>query len=103
MGMLGSSAFSALLPDFIRLWHLSNTDAGWISGIFFLGHVVAVPLLVGSTDRVDARRIYLVSLGVGGLAALAYAAGYSFGTAASFAFTAMGAGSAASWLAISRL
>src|SRR5258708_24377706 len=53
LGMLGFSSFAALLPEFQRDWGLSNTDAGWISGIFYAGYVVAVPLLVGSTDRVD--------------------------------------------------
>ena len=73
LGMLGTSSFSALLPEFERLWHLSNTEAGWISGIFFAGYVAAVPLLVGSTDRVDPRRIYLLSLVIGGIASAAYA------------------------------
>jgi len=73
LGMLGSSSFPALLPEFEAMWGLSHTEAGWISGIFFGGYVAAVPVLVGSTDRVDPRRIYLVSLVVGGVAALAYA------------------------------
>ena len=61
LGMLGFSSFSALLPEFQRDWGLSNTEAGWISGIFYGGYVVAVPFLVGSTDRIDPRRIYLLS------------------------------------------
>jgi MFS family permease len=73
LGMLGSSSFAALLPEFQSLWSLDNTDAGWISGIYFAGYVAAVPLLVGSTDRVDPRRIYLWSLGIGCLASLGFA------------------------------
>jgi MFS family permease len=73
LGMLGSSSFSALVPAFQRDWGLSNTDAGWINGIFFGGYVLAVPLLVGSTDRIDPRRIYLMSFVIGGAAALGYA------------------------------
>ena len=72
LGMLGSSSFSALLPEFQRLWGLSNTEAGWISGIFYGGYVVGVPVLVGLTDRVDARRIYLLSLVITAAAALGY-------------------------------
>jgi len=72
LGMLGSSSFSALLPEFQRLWGLSNTEAGWISGIFYGGYVVGVPVLVGLTDRVDPRRIYLVSLVISAAASLAY-------------------------------
>src|SRR5690348_17115148 len=73
LGMLGFSTFSALLPEFQREWGLSNTEAGWISGIFYAGYVVAVPVLVGATDRIDPRRIYLLSFVVSGFAALAYA------------------------------
>ena len=71
--MLGSSSFAALLPEFETLWRLSNTEAGWISALFFAGYVAAVPLLVGSTDHVDPRRIYLGSLVLGGAASVAYA------------------------------
>jgi len=73
LGMLGSSSFAALLPEFETLWRLSNTEAGWISALFFAGYVAAVPLLVGSTDHVDPRRIYLGSLVLGGAASVAYA------------------------------
>jgi len=73
LGMLGSSSFSALLPEFQRNWGLSNTEAGWISGIFYGGYVAAVPFLVGSTDRIDPRRIYLISFVIAGAAALGFA------------------------------
>jgi predicted MFS family arabinose efflux permease len=142
LGMLGSSSFAALVPEFERQWGLSNTDAGWINGIFYGGYVAAVPLLVGATDRIDPRRVYLLSFVIGGVASLGYAlladgfwsalffralagiglaggympglklltdrvhgprqsryvafytAGFSFGTAISFAFT----GELAAWL-----
>src|SRR5213596_3775698 len=35
--------------------------AGFISGAFFAGYMAAVPLLTSLTDRVDARRVYLVA------------------------------------------
>ncbi len=73
LSMLGTSSFSALLPAFQRDWGLSNTEAGWISGIFFAGYVAAVPPLVGATDRMDPRRIYLLSFVITGAASLAYA------------------------------
>lgn len=59
--MLSFSSFATLLPQFRVLWGLSNTEAGWISASFFFGYVAAVPVLVGLTDRMDARRIYLGS------------------------------------------
>ena len=59
LGMAGFALFAALLPDFQSLWGLSNTEAGWIGGGFFLGYMLAVPILTGLTDRHDARVIYL--------------------------------------------
>jgi MFS family permease len=73
LGMLGFSSFSALLPEFQHDWGLTNTDAGLISGIFYAGYVAAVPILVGSTDRVDPRRIYLLSFLIASAASLGFA------------------------------
>jgi MFS family permease len=73
LGMIGIFAFPTLLPRFFEIWNLSHTQAGWISGIYFAGYTLAVPLLVSLTDRVDARRIYLLFTGVGALAAIGFA------------------------------
>lgn len=59
--MLGVFAFPALLPGFVDAWQLTNTDAGWIAGIYFAAYALSVPVLVSLTDRVDARSIYVVS------------------------------------------
>lgn len=59
--MAGSAAFAALVPRLLAEWRLSNTEAGWILGIYFGGYAVAVPVLVSLTDRIDARRVYLGS------------------------------------------
>ena len=45
------------------LWRLTNSEAGWITGIFYAAYMVAVPVLVTLTDRVDARLVYLSGLG----------------------------------------
>lgn len=71
--MLGVFAFPAALPTFLAEWSLSNTEAGWISGVYFAGYTVAVPILVGLTDRVDARRIYLFGAGTSAISALGFA------------------------------
>ena len=39
LGMAGFATFSALLPGFLIEWRLTNTDAGWVSGIFYAGNV----------------------------------------------------------------
>ena len=89
LGMLGTSSFAALLPEFQRLWSLDNTEAGWISSLFLAGYVAAVPLLVGATDHTDPRKIYLLSLVVGGIASVGYALfAQGFWSAAVFRFVA---------------
>lgn len=59
--MTGFSTYPALLPQLQAEWELSNTAAGLVSGLFFAGYMGAVPVLTALTDRLDARRIYLVS------------------------------------------
>ncbi|HSD95011.1 MAG TPA: MFS transporter [Syntrophales bacterium] len=61
LSMTGTMYFPALLPSFQAEWGLTNTAAGWINGVFFAGYAVTSPILVGLTDRIDARRIYLPS------------------------------------------
>jgi MFS family permease len=73
LAMLTGSTFAALLPVFQTEWSLSNTEAGWISGVFFAGYVVAVPVLVSLTDRLDSRKIYLVSAAINTLAGVGFA------------------------------
>ena len=72
LGMLGVFAFPALLPYFLKLWGLSNGQAGWINGIYFAGYTAAVPLLTSITDRIDARRVYLTFCTLGILANLGF-------------------------------
>lgn len=85
LGMLGFSAVPALLPELQAAWRLSATEAGTLTGAFFAGYMVAVPVLTALTDRVDARKIYLAAtllaaLGNLGLALLArsFASGLVF-------------------------
>src|SRR5438094_9680515 len=60
LAQIGAFALPALLPGYIDRWDLSKTEAGWLVGIFFAAYVVMVPILVALTDRVPARRVYLV-------------------------------------------
>ena len=70
---VGSFALPALLPGYIVRWELSKTDAGWLVGIFFAAYVLAVPVLVALTDRLPARRVYLVGTGLTALSHLGFA------------------------------
>jgi len=72
LAMAGFATFAALLPTFISEWRLTNTEAGWISGLYFAGYMGAVPILVGITDRVDPRSIFAFSAALGALASLGF-------------------------------
>jgi len=65
LSMASFANFAVLLNDFVVLWDLSSTQAGWVGGIYYAGYVVAVPILVGLTDAIDARRIYLFGVAIG--------------------------------------
>ena len=56
---IGAGFWPALLPQMMQLWQLSNSEAGWITAIFFGAYMVSVPVLVTLTDRIDAKRVYL--------------------------------------------
>ena len=60
---IGASFWPALLPEMIAHWQLSNSEAGWITAIFYGAYLAAVPVLVTLTDRVDAKRVYLFGVG----------------------------------------
>jgi MFS family permease len=71
--LIGVFAFPALVPSFRAAWSLSNTDAGWISGIYFAGYAVAVPALTSLTDRIDAKQVFMAGAAICTLAALGFA------------------------------
>lgn len=61
---IGAFTLPALLPGFMERWALTNTQAGWLVGIFFAAYVPAVPVLLALTDRMAPRRIYLMGAGL---------------------------------------
>ena len=74
MSLAAYSAVPALLPQFIAGWSLSNTEAGWLSGMIFAGYMLAVLPLVALTDRWPARSICLASMALNVLACIGFAA-----------------------------
>ena len=52
---IGAFFWPALLPGMMTRWGLTNSEAGWITAIFYAAYMVAVPVLVTLTDRVDTR------------------------------------------------
>ena len=65
--------FATLIRTFEAEWGLSKVQQGWISGIYFVGYTLVVPVLLAVTDRVDARRIHMA----GNLVIAAGAAGFA--------------------------
>lgn len=71
--MAGFSTYATLLPRLQDEWGMNNSQAGFLSGMFFAGYMAAVPLLTSLTDRVDARRVYCASSIVASVALLGLA------------------------------
>jgi len=63
--LLGFACYAVVLTTLQEEWHLSNLQSGLIASAFFFGYMLVVPLATALTDRIDARKIYLV----GGLSA----------------------------------
>ena len=73
LAQIGAFSVPALLPSLIDAWALSNTEAGWITGLFYAGYAVSVPVLVSLTDLVDPKRIYLLGVGLITVATVGFA------------------------------
>ena len=63
--LLGFACYAVVLTTLQDEWHLSNLQSGLIASTFFFGYMLMVPLATALTDRVDAKKVYLV----GGLSA----------------------------------
>lgn len=75
--LLGFACYAVVLTTLQDEWHLSNLQSGLIASAFFFGYMLMVPLATALTDRVDARKVYLVgglsaTCGLLGMGILAY-------------------------------
>ena len=75
--LLGFACYAVVLTTLQDEWHLTNLQSGLIASAFFFGYMLVVPLATALTDRVDARKVYLVgglsaTLGLLGMGLLAY-------------------------------
>jgi MFS family permease len=71
--MAGYAAFASLLVELSHRWKLDPVQAGWIGSAYLLGYALAVPALVGMTDRIDSRAIYLVGAALGVISGCGFA------------------------------
>jgi MFS family permease len=75
--LLGFACYAVVLTTLQDEWRLTNLQSGLIASAFFFGYMLAVPLATALTDRVDARKVYLIgglsaTCGLLGMSMLAY-------------------------------
>src|SRR5690606_24889793 len=73
LAQIGAYTWPALLPGFLDRWAIDNSQAGWITGLFYAAYTLSVPFLVTLTDRVDPRSVYLFGVGCTVLGHLTFA------------------------------
>jgi MFS family permease len=75
--LLGFACYAVVLTTLQDEWQLSNLQSGLIASAFFFGYMLTVPLATALTDRVDAKKVYLIggllaSLSLLGMGLFAY-------------------------------
>jgi len=75
--LLGFACYAVVLTTLQDEWQLSNLQSGLIASAFFFGYMLMVPLATALTDRVDAKKVYLMgglsaTCGLLGMGLLAY-------------------------------
>ena len=96
--MAGFAAWPIYLLDLQKEWLLTNSEAGWISGSFFLGYVIATPFLVGLTDIYDSRKLYFFSSVLGALGLILFSVYSNDFFSAFFLWSLVGAGFAGTYM-----
>lgn len=98
LSMTGFSTYPALLPLLHDTWALSGKQAGVVAGAYFAGYMIAVPVLTGITDRIDARRIYLAAALLAAVGLLGFALAASGPLSAALFQAIAGAGLAGTYM-----
>jgi MFS family permease len=62
--LLGFASYAVTLNTLQQEWNLSNFQSGFIASIFFFGYIGFVSCATVLTDRLDARKIYLIGVGI---------------------------------------
>lgn len=74
LALLGSATYPVALTSIQADWNLSNFQSGLIASAFFFGYVLTVPFATTLTDRIDAKKIYVL----GGLLSASGLLGFGF-------------------------
>ena len=98
LSMLPFAGWPVMLGALQGEWGLTNTQAGVIGGLYFVGYVSAVLVLVSLTDMLDPRIVYVFSALAAALGAAAFSglAGGFYSAAA--AWTVAGIGLAGTYM-----
>ena len=98
VSMTGFAVWPIYLVELQSQWNLSNSEAGWVSGSFYIGYVIATPFLVSMTDTFDSRKLYCFSslLGCSGLLLFSFFASNALN--ASICWSLVGAGLAGTYM-----
>jgi len=70
---IGAYVWAALLPELRQTWAMGPAEAGAVTGAFYFAYMAAAPILVSLTDRIDAKRVYLVGASLVALGHLGFA------------------------------
>lgn len=96
--LLGFACYAVTLTTLQIEWDLSNFESGLIASAYFFGYILIVPLATVLTDRVDARKIYIVG-GLSGLIGLLGMGLFAWDFYSGFFFMALnGAGLAGTYM-----
>ena len=98
VSMTGFAVWPIYLVELQSQWNLSNSEAGWISGSFYIGYVIATPFLVSMTDTFDARKLYCFSSLLGCFGLLLFSFFASNAINASIFWSLVGAGLAGTYM-----
>ena len=96
--MIGISLWPVFLIELRNVWELNNTEIGWVSGSYFIGYVLATPLMVGLTDFTDSRFMFIsgcISSFIGSVGFALFANGF---LSACFFYALIGAGLAGTYM-----
>ena len=66
-------AYAAALPTLTREWAMTASDAGFVQTCFFTGFAVSLFFTSWFSDRIGAKRVFLVFCWLSALASLAFA------------------------------
>ena len=98
VSMTGFAVWPIYLVELQSQWNLSNSEAGWISGSFYIGYVIATPFLVSMTDTFDSRKLYCFSSLLGCFGLLLFSFFASNALNASLCWSLVGAGLAGTYM-----